>query len=117
MEDESRRESSDMPSLGEWEPNPWCDVPSEKIFFNPWDNFFILKKYSQKQQTQVRVPSTLGVSISINRAGRRKTKACEEKKWAMKLARSTSLIGLNSQLKLTRKFSKHGRKRGRVSEA
>jgi hypothetical protein len=52
----------------------------EKIFFNPRDHFFILQKHSQKQQTQARVPSTLGVSVSINRIGGRKTKACEEKK-------------------------------------
>jgi hypothetical protein len=36
--------------------------------------------------------------------GGRKTKACEEKKREMKLARSTSLIGLNSQLKLNSKI-------------
>jgi hypothetical protein len=33
-----------------------------------------------------------------------KIKACEEKKLATKLARSTSLIGLNSQLKLNSKI-------------
>jgi hypothetical protein len=33
-----------------------------------------------------------------------KIKACEEKKRATKLARSTSLIGLNSQLKLNLKI-------------
>jgi hypothetical protein len=41
---------------------------------------------------------------------RRKTKACEEKKRAMKLARSTSLIGLNSQLKLNSKILKTWKK-------
>jgi hypothetical protein len=96
--------SSGMPSLREWEPDPW-------------DNFFILKKHSQKQQTQARVPSTLGVSVSINRTGGRKTKACEEKKGATKLARSTYLIGLNSQIKLTQKFLELGRKRGIISES
>jgi hypothetical protein len=35
MEDEIHSESSDVPSLGEGEPNPWCDLPGEKIFFNP----------------------------------------------------------------------------------
>jgi hypothetical protein len=72
----------------------------EKIIFNPRDNFVILQKAPQKQQTQARVPSTIGVSISINQTGRRKTYACEEKKQATKLARSTSLIRLNSQQKL-----------------
>jgi hypothetical protein len=74
-------------------------VLGEKIFFNPQDNFLILQKHSQKQQTQARVPSTIGVSISINQTDGRKTKACEEKKRAMKLTRSTSFIGLNSHLK------------------
>jgi hypothetical protein len=55
-------------------------MSGEKIFFNLQDNFFILQKYSQKQQTQARVPSNLGVSISVNQTGGRKTKACEEKK-------------------------------------
>jgi hypothetical protein len=79
-------------------------VLGEKIFFNLRDNFFILQKHSQKQQTQATVASTLGVSISVNQTGGRKTKACEEKKRLTKLARSTSLIGLNSQLKLNSKI-------------
>jgi hypothetical protein len=54
-------------------------VLGEKIFFNPLDNFFVLQKYLQNQQTQATVPNTLGVSVSVNRTGRRKTKACEEK--------------------------------------
>jgi hypothetical protein len=41
---------------------------------------------------------------------RRKTKACEEKKRATKLARSTSLIGLNSQLNLNSKILKTWKK-------
>jgi hypothetical protein len=52
----------------------------EKINFNPRDNFVILQKPSQKQQTQARVPSTIGVSNSVNQTSRRKTDACEEKK-------------------------------------
>jgi hypothetical protein len=42
MEDKNYHGSSDMTSLIEREPNPWCDVPGEKIFFIPQDNFFIL---------------------------------------------------------------------------
>jgi hypothetical protein len=55
-------------------------MPGEKIFFNPQDNFFILQNHSQKHQAQVRVLSTLGVSVSVNQTGGWKTKACAEKK-------------------------------------
>jgi hypothetical protein len=50
MEDKNHRESSDMPSLGKLEPDPWYNVPGEKIFFNLRDNF-ILQKYSKATNT------------------------------------------------------------------
>jgi hypothetical protein len=52
MEDENLCESSDMPSLREWEPDLWCDVPGEKIFFNPWDNFIPKKTHKNNKHKQ-----------------------------------------------------------------
>jgi hypothetical protein len=70
MKDEARIESCDMVTL-EWELEPRLDGLDENARFTPPNNFFILHN-TCKNNTQQKVLSTLGVSVSISRMGGRK---------------------------------------------
>jgi hypothetical protein len=70
MKDEDSGESCDSLS-SEREPEPRLGGPDESARFTPLNNFFILHSTSNNN-TQQQVPSTLGVSVSISRTGRRK---------------------------------------------
>jgi hypothetical protein len=65
MKDEDYGESP------EHELEPGLDGPDESARFTPLNNFFILHN-TCNNNTQHAVPSTLGVSVSINRMGGRK---------------------------------------------
>jgi hypothetical protein len=70
MKDEDRSESCVLLSP-ERELEPWLDGPDEIAHFTPLNNFFILHN-TCNNNTQQEVPSTLGVSVSVSRAGGRK---------------------------------------------
>jgi hypothetical protein len=69
MKDEDRGESFDLLSL-EWELEPQLDGSDENARFTPPSNFFILHN-TYKSNTQQKVPSTLGVSVSVSWTGGR----------------------------------------------
>jgi hypothetical protein len=64
MKDEDHGESCDPLSL-EREPEPRLDGPDESAHFTPLNNFFILHN-TCNNNTQLEVPSTLGVSIEAS---------------------------------------------------
>jgi hypothetical protein len=68
-EDEDRAESCDPPLEHELEPQ--LDGPDENARFTPHINFFILHSTCNNNIEQ-QVPSTLGVSVSVSRTGKRK---------------------------------------------
>jgi hypothetical protein len=70
--DEDCGEFCDMLSP-ESEPEPQLDGPDESGRFTPLNNFFILHN-TCNNNTQLEVPSTLGVSVSFSRMGGRKQK-------------------------------------------
>jgi hypothetical protein len=72
MKDEDHDESCD-PLSPEWEPKHQLDGPNESRHFSALSNFFILHN-TCNNNTQQEVPSTLGVSVSVNRTGGRKQK-------------------------------------------
>jgi hypothetical protein len=88
--DEDHGESCNLLSP-ECEPEPQLDGLDESAHFTPLNNFFILHN-TCNNNTQQEVPSTLGVSISLN--GRKESKGCVYRLQAMKLARKTSLTQL-----------------------
>jgi hypothetical protein len=67
--DEGRAESCDPSPERELEPR--LDEPDENACFTPPINFFILHN-TCNNNIQQQVPSTLGVSVSVSRTGRRK---------------------------------------------
>jgi hypothetical protein len=69
MKDEDRGKSCDLLSL-ESELEPRLDGPDENAQFTPPSNFYILHN-TCKNDTQQKVPSTLGVSVSVSRTGER----------------------------------------------
>jgi hypothetical protein len=72
MKDEDHGESCDLLSP-ERELEPRLDGPDESARFTPLNNFFILHN-TCNNNTQQKVPSTLGVTISVSRMGGRKQK-------------------------------------------
>jgi hypothetical protein len=68
--DEDRTKLCDLLSL-ECEPELWLDGPDESAHFIPLSNLLILHD-TCNNNTQTKVPSTLGVSISVSRTGVRK---------------------------------------------
>jgi hypothetical protein len=70
MKDEDRGESCDLLSL-ELELETWLDGPDKNARFTPLSNFFI-RHSTCKNNTQQKVPSTLGVRVSVSQIGGRK---------------------------------------------
>jgi hypothetical protein len=70
MKDDDRGESCDL-SSSKREPEPRLDGSDESTHFTPLNNFFILHN-TCNNNTQQKVPSTLGVSVS--QMGERKQK-------------------------------------------
>jgi hypothetical protein len=70
--DEDHGESCDSLSP-EHELEPRLDGPDESAHFTPLNNFFILHN-TCNNNTQQKVLSTLGVSVSISQTGGRKQK-------------------------------------------
>jgi hypothetical protein len=68
--DEDCGESCDSLSL-ERKPEPRLDGPDESARFTQLNNFFILHN-TCNNNTQQKVPRTLGVSVSVSRSGGRK---------------------------------------------
>jgi hypothetical protein len=62
MKDEDHSESCDLLSPKR-EPEPQLDGPDESARFTPLNNFFILHN-TCNNNTQQKLPSTLGVSVS-----------------------------------------------------
>jgi hypothetical protein len=68
--DEDHGESCNPLSL-ECEPELRLDGPDESARFTPLNNFFILH-HTCNNNTQQKIPSALGVSVSVSRTGGRK---------------------------------------------
>jgi hypothetical protein len=60
----------------EWELEPRLDGPNENAHFTPPSNFFILHN-TCKNNRQQKVPSTLGVSVSISQTGGREQRVVQ----------------------------------------
>jgi hypothetical protein len=70
MKDEDRGESCN-PLSPKCEPEPQQDGPDESARFTPLNNLFIPHN-TCNNNTQQEVPSTLSVSVSVNRTSGRK---------------------------------------------
>jgi hypothetical protein len=74
--DEDHTELHDMLSLG-CELELWLDRPDESACFAPLSSLLILH-ITCNNNTQTKVPSTLGVSISVSQTGITKKRLCRE---------------------------------------